>query len=185
MSHSVSIITHAVVPSGLSLQVAGSIRATHSDANRSFSDAVNLYESGCTTHGQLNCTLACQDPGTVWSSPYAIHNCLAYPTIAALLSSGNLTDDAAAIASAYGILPDTDSAITISITHTMATCASSACANVANRRQCQFQLYAANYIASEMTDPEFWECRVRTSFTHDGYEPPLTVPFRTQMLNCS
>ena len=63
-----------------------------------------LDRKGCTIDdGTWNCMEACQDVDRIFSSPYTLQNCIAFPQISSLLTNHSLTEAARATAAAAGI----------------------------------------------------------------------------------
>lgn len=77
--------------------------------------------------GRFNCTEACEQPFLIWNSSRTFHNFLAYLTISALISSGNLTDEALSIAKDAGFT--NSSQISNAIESSITECAASACSS--------------------------------------------------------
>ena len=64
-----------------------------------------LFSDGCFPNN--NCTATCLDPFLVYLDIYALVNCMAYPWISQLISSGNITVGGLAVANRFNILSNT------------------------------------------------------------------------------
>ena len=48
-----------------------------------------LYWTGCDVGNPPNCTAACQDPASIFASPYTLHNCIVLASLGPTKSNGN------------------------------------------------------------------------------------------------
>lgn len=163
MSVGINITRVADYPS-LSLQGAAHLTTVpHGDHWDTRGMYLTLYDSpACTVAPSiLNCTLACQQPKRIWSSPYTFHNCLAYPTISALRFAGNLTKEASDIATSFGIEKDSSREISDGISKSMEACASSACTKDPSYVDCDPNLSSMSNVTDIYTDIQFFANIVR------------------------
>ena len=87
-----------------------------------------LFQNGCLQpDGTKNCTASCQDKSVAFSSLDTLHNCMVYPTVAALYAGdnpdrlGNLSNPG--LAEDYNIQKaELNSTLSINITTTIKTC---------------------------------------------------------------
>ena len=89
-----------------------------------------LFNTGChLVDGVRNCTVACQDPGSAFSTLDTLHNCMMYPVIANQYFSGSLSKETAQLADSLGIGKEQWplSSISSNITKTIVTCLDDYC----------------------------------------------------------
>ncbi|KAI9783708.1 MAG: hypothetical protein M1816_001189 [Peltula sp. TS41687] len=60
-----------------------------------------LYDNGCGP--DHNCTQSCQDPSVVFSSMYALHNCIMYPLVSSIVLAGNFSQSGLEVANHFGM----------------------------------------------------------------------------------
>ena len=82
-----------------------------------------LFNTGCLYDGVQNCTAACQDPGSAFSSLDTLHNCMMYPIIADQYFKNNLSSDSAQLAQSLEIeKSEWPSNLSASIIYTVSSC---------------------------------------------------------------
>lgn len=88
-----------------------------------------LFDTGCKVDGVPNCTAACQDAGSAFSTLDTLHNCMMYPVIADQYSKGNLSKEIAQLAYSLGIEKEQwpSSSISLNITKTIGSCLDAYC----------------------------------------------------------
>ena len=89
-----------------------------------------LFDTGChLIDGVQNCTVACQDPGSAFSTLDTLHNCMMYPVIADQYSKSNLSMEIAQLADSLGIGKEQwpSSSISLNITKTIGNCLGAYC----------------------------------------------------------
>ena len=88
-----------------------------------------LFHTGCLVDGVQNCTVACQDPGSAFSTLDTLHNCMMYPVIADQYSKSNLSMEIAQLADSLGIGKEQwpSSSISLNITKTIGDCLGAYC----------------------------------------------------------
>ena len=88
-----------------------------------------LFHTGCQVDGVQNCTVACQDPGSAFSTLDTLHNCMMYPIIADQYSKSNLSMEIAQLADSLGIGKEQwpSSSISLNITKTIGNCLDAYC----------------------------------------------------------
>ena len=90
-----------------------------------------LFDTGCQYDGVQNCTAACQDPGSAFSTLDTLHNCMMYPIIADQYAKNNLSSDIAQLAQSLGIEKSTwPSAVSLNIAQTISSCLVAYCATL-------------------------------------------------------
>ena len=62
-----------------------------------------LFHTGCQYNGVPNCTAACQEAGSAFSTLDTLHNCMMYPIIADQYAKNNLSSDITQLAQSLGI----------------------------------------------------------------------------------
>ena len=87
-----------------------------------------LFHTGCEYNGTQNCTTACQDPVSAFSSLHTLHNCMMYPVVADQYSQGNLTQNIVDLARTLGIEKSIwPSTVSSNIADTIGNCLSDYC----------------------------------------------------------
>ena len=92
-----------------------------------------LFHTGCKVVDDIqNCTAACQDPGSAFSSLDTLHNCMMYPVIADQYSKGNLSAEIVQLADRLGIEKEQwpSSSISLNITKTISLCLDAYCSSL-------------------------------------------------------
>ena len=116
-----------------------------------------LFHTGCQYHdGGPNCTAACQDPESAFSTLETLHNCMMYPTIADQYDKNNLSSDIAQLAHSLGIEKGQwPSTVSLNITQTIGSCLDAYCNSLENCNS-EIQYYNESYYGvSESTFKNF------------------------------
>ncbi|KAK4624658.1 hypothetical protein CLAFUW4_05647 [Fulvia fulva] len=114
--------------------------AVHRFASNLENGQIELYRNGCEYRNETgsftDCTIACQQPATVWDSMEILHNCASYSAVSQLLSSGYADDDTAQLALGMGYVPD----FNLSLVYTpIDECVHSFCHDVTTDKTCTHQ----------------------------------------------
>lgn len=114
--------------------------AVHRFASNLENGQIELYRNGCEYRNETgsftDCTIACQQPATVWDSMEILHNCASYSAVSQLLSSGYADDDTAQLAFGMGYVPD----FNLSLVYTpIDECVHSFCHDVTTDKTCTHQ----------------------------------------------
>lgn len=93
---------------------------------------LTLYRNACGHHH--NCTESCQNASIIFSSMEDLHNCIMYPTISSIVSTGNLSQKGLEVANFFGITGDRDENIitTSKIKQTVNGCMDDYCNSMAH-----------------------------------------------------
>ena len=109
-----------------------------------------LFDKSCQYGGVQNCTAACQDPGSAFSTLDTLHNCMMYPIIADQYAKNNLSSDIAQLAQSLGIEKSTwPSAVSLNITNTISSCLVAYCATLEECMLTATTYNESNYDADE------------------------------------
>ena len=99
-----------------------------------------LFDTGCLYHGVQNCTAACQDAGSAFSTLETLHNCIMYPLIADQYAKNNLSSDIVQLAKSLGIEKGQwPSPVSTNITKTIGSCLDAYC-NSTSLPGCYYEL---------------------------------------------
>ena len=99
-----------------------------------------LFDTGCQVDGVQNCTAACRDPGSAFSTLDTLHNCMMYPVIADQYSKGNLSREIEQLAYSLGIEKEQwPSSISLNITKTIGTCLDAYCSTLPGCSKAAYQ----------------------------------------------
>ena len=101
-----------------------------------------LFHTGCQYNGVQNCTAACQEPESAFSTLDTLHNCMMYPIIADQYAKNNLSSDITQLAQSLGIeKAQWPSTVSLNITTTIGTCLDAYCASLP---ECSSELQSYN-----------------------------------------
>ena len=114
-----------------------------------------LFHTGCQYNGVQNCTAACQEPESAFSTLDTLHNCMMYPIIADQYAKNNLSQDITQLAQSLGIeKAQWPSTVSLNITTTIGSCLDAYCDSLPG---CNYDLqsYNESAFASESTFRNF------------------------------
>ena len=105
-----------------------------------------LFDTGCQVDNVQNCTAACQDAGSAFSTLDTLHNCMMYPVIADQYSKGNLSMEIAQLAYSLGIEKEQwpSSSISLNITKTIGSCLDAYCSTLTGCSKAAYQYNQSN-----------------------------------------
>ena len=99
-----------------------------------------LFDTGCLYHGVQNCTAACQDAESAFSTLETLHNCMMYPLIADQYAKNNLSSEIVQLAKSFGIEKGQwPSPVSTNITKTIGSCLDAYC-NSTSLPGCYYEL---------------------------------------------
>ena len=158
----VAAITNSTLNSTLSiplntysLQNALGVNKLYSAYDANGYTASYLFDTGCKqVDGIQNCTAACQDPGSAFSTLDTLHNCMMYPVIADQYSKGNLSVEIAQLADRLGIEKEQwpSSSISLKITKTIGSCLDAYCSTLTGCSKAAHQDNQSSYDHSKPND---------------------------------
>ena len=151
-----------------SLQDALNPNSWHSTQDANGYIAPYLFDTGCQVDGVQNCTAACQDAGSAFSTLDTLHNCMMYPVIADQYSKDNLSTEITQLAQSLGIEKEQwpSSAVSLSITKTIASCLYAYCGTLPDCNSSAHQ-----YNESSLGSVSFLNQTGPFYFNLDSYNP--------------
>ena len=131
----VSAITNSTLNITLntySLQDALSPNSWHSTQDTDGYVLPYLFKTGCWVDNVQNCTAACQEPASAFSTLDTLHNCMMYPVIADQYSKDNLSTEITQLAQSLGIEKAQwpSSSVSRNITKTIGSCLEAYCSTL-------------------------------------------------------
>ena len=119
------------------------------DSTQSFDGYVQpyLFETGCWVDGVQNCTAACQEPASAFSTLDTLHNCMMYPVIADQYSKDNLSTEITQLAQSLGIEKAQwpSSSVSLKVTKTIGSCLDAYCGTLPYCTEAAYQYNQSYY----------------------------------------
>lgn len=126
-----------------------------------------LFADACwqPSLNRWNCTLSCKDTSFMFSNLETLHNCMAFPEVAAHYYENNLTQIARALVAQLGIQASrNDSESNRNVTRLIQTCLTDYCTSIKGCHVIYDTVYGAgNENATAYRDPSNWDFREQGS----------------------